>query len=151
MRPVATTGASRILRFTSWSDMSTPPELSSASVFALPPLSENSMRARCVKPRFPPSPTAWQRSWSTLTRTASFDGSPASAWVSEADFTYVPIPPFHSSSTGASSTARMSVSPSITSGVSSEIPRARRACGESSTSFAPRGTIIPPSLSRLWS
>ena len=42
--------------FTSWSDMSTPPELSMASVLSRPPRVQYSRRARWVRPRLPPSP-----------------------------------------------------------------------------------------------
>ena len=42
---------------TSWSELSTPAELSMASVLMRPPASAYSMRPRWVKPRLPPSPT----------------------------------------------------------------------------------------------
>ena len=114
--------------FTSWSEQSTPAELSIASMKIRPPPSANSTRARCVKPRFPPSPTTRQRSSRASTRTASFVLSPTSACRSSSAFTYVPIPPFQSRSTGARSTARIS-----SFGVSdvSSTPSAARASGES--------------------
>ena len=46
----------RILMLTSWSDMSTPPELSTASVLTQAAAApQYSSRPRCVKPRLPPS------------------------------------------------------------------------------------------------
>ncbi len=42
--------------FTSWSEQSTPAELSSASVLIRPPARSNSIRPRSVTPRLPPSP-----------------------------------------------------------------------------------------------
>ena len=42
---------------TSWSEVSTPAELSIASVFTRPPVSAYSIRPRWVSPRLPPSPT----------------------------------------------------------------------------------------------
>src|SRR5207253_40934 len=47
-RPSSTAARRQILRFTSWSDMSTPAELSTASVLIRPPASAYSMRARLV-------------------------------------------------------------------------------------------------------
>src|SRR5881227_1390827 len=85
--PASTTGRRQILRFTSWSERSTPAELSMASVLMRPPASAKAIRARCVKPRFPPSATARPRSASASTRTASFAGSPTSACVSAAALT----------------------------------------------------------------
>ena len=43
--------------FTSWSEVSTPAELSMASVSMRPPARANSMRPAWVKPRLAPSPT----------------------------------------------------------------------------------------------
>ena len=59
------------------------------------------MRARWVSPRLPPSPITRQRSWSASTRIASDERSSASASVSVEALTTVPMPPFHSRSTGA--------------------------------------------------
>ncbi len=42
---------------TSWSEVSTPAELSMKSVFTSPPPSAYSTLASCVSPRFPPSPS----------------------------------------------------------------------------------------------
>ncbi len=67
---------------TSWSEVSTPAELSIASVLAWPPLSANSIRPSWVKPRLPPSPTTLQRRSFPSTRTASFALSPTSTFVS---------------------------------------------------------------------
>ncbi len=68
---------------TSWSEQSTPPELSIASVLMRPPASANSMRPSWVAPRLPPSPKTLQRSSPPLTRTASLARSPtaASVWL----------------------------------------------------------------------
>ena len=93
--------------FTSWSEVSTPALLSMASVLILPPspsgppLRSNSIRPSWVRPRLPPSPTTLTRRSSPLTRIASLALSPTSALDSADDFTYVPMPPFHSRSTGA--------------------------------------------------
>ena len=67
---------------TSWSEQSTPAELSIASVLILPPSRANSMRPRWVSPRLPPSPTTLTRSSLPSARTASLALSPASACVS---------------------------------------------------------------------
>ena len=64
---------------TSWSEQSTPAELSMKSALTRPPRWANSMRARCVRPRLPPSPTTRQRSWSASTRIESDERSSASA------------------------------------------------------------------------
>ena len=79
--------------FTSWSEQSTPAELSMASVLMRPPFSAYSTRPSCVKPRLPPSPTTLQRSSPPFTRIASFARSPTSAFDCRFDFTYVPMPP----------------------------------------------------------
>src|SRR5918999_623670 len=101
--PSLTAASSRILMLTSWSEQSTPAELSSASVLILPPPAAYSIRARWVRPRLPPSPITRQRSSEASTRTASLALSPASVCVSPLAFTYVPIPSFQSRSTGARS------------------------------------------------
>ena len=72
---------------TSWSEVSTPAELSMKSVFISPPPSEYSIRAAWVKPRLPPSPTTRARSRVALIRTALLDRSPTSACDSELAFT----------------------------------------------------------------
>ena len=72
---------------TSRSEQSTPPELSIASLLMRPPRSAYSMRARCVSPRLPPSPTTRQRRSEAFTRTPSLALSPASACDSELVFT----------------------------------------------------------------
>ena len=73
--------------FTSWSEVSTPAELSMKSVLIRPPSPPRprraySIRPSWVSPRLPPSPTQWQRRSSPSTRIASLALSPASAWVS---------------------------------------------------------------------
>ncbi len=72
---------------TSWSEQSTPPELSMASVLIRPPARANSIRPRWVKPRLPPSPTTRARSSVASMRTASLALSPTSACVSVEAFT----------------------------------------------------------------
>ena len=72
---------------TSWSEVSTPAELSTASVLIRPPLSAYSMRARCVMARFAPSPMTFARNVSASTRRLSLARSPASPWRSELAFT----------------------------------------------------------------
>jgi hypothetical protein len=64
---------------TSWSEVSTPAELSMKSVLTSPPPSAYSTLASSVRPRFPPSPTTLALSSDASTRTASLDRSPASA------------------------------------------------------------------------
>ena len=92
---------SRIFRLTSWSEQSTPAELSTASVLMRPPACAYSMRPRCVKPRLPPSPTTRARRSPPLTRMASFVRSPTSALDSSDALTNVPMPPFQNRSTAA--------------------------------------------------
>ncbi len=60
--PAATWASRRILMLTSWSEQSTPAELSMASVLTRTPLSAASTRPRWVSPRLPPSTTIAQRS-----------------------------------------------------------------------------------------
>jgi len=72
---------------TSWSEQSTPAELSIASVLTLPPALANSIRPRWVRPRLPPSPTTRARSSPPFTRIASLALSPTSVWLSVAAFT----------------------------------------------------------------
>ena len=67
---------------TSWSEASTPPELSTASVLIRPPAAQYSSRARWVKPRLPPSPTTRARTELASTRTRSLARSPTSAFSS---------------------------------------------------------------------
>ena len=64
---------------TSWSEVSTPAELSMKSVHTRPPASAYSILASWVRPRLPPSPITLARSAAASTRTASFDRSPTSA------------------------------------------------------------------------
>ena len=72
---------------TSWSEQSTPAELSMASVQMRPPARANSTRPSWVKPRLPPSPTTLQRSSAPFTRMASLARSPTSACVWRLAFT----------------------------------------------------------------
>ena len=67
---------------TSWSEVSTPAELSMKSVLIRPPSAAYSIRPSWVSPRLPPSPTHLARSCRPSTRIASLALSPASAWVS---------------------------------------------------------------------
>ena len=127
--------------FTSWSLQSTPAELSMASVLTRPPASAYSTRPRWVKPRLPPSPTMRQRSSAPLTRSESLARSPTSAWVSPVAFTYVPMPPFHSRSTGA---RRMVDISSVGVHDSRSVPNRRRTASESSMVFSVRGYTPPP-------
>ena len=73
--------------FTSWSEVSTPAELSMASVLIRPPARANSILPAWVKPRFAPSPTTLHRRSRPLTRTASLALSPTSRLASLAAFT----------------------------------------------------------------
>ena len=61
-----------------------------------------------VTPRLPPSATIRQRSSLPFTRNASLARSPTWELSSVDAFTYVPMPPFHSRSTGAFKIAEMS-------------------------------------------
>jgi hypothetical protein len=72
---------------TSWSEVSTPAELSMASVWMATPACAASMRPSCVKPRLPPSPTTLQRSSRPSTRSTSLARSPTSACDSLLAFT----------------------------------------------------------------
>ena len=65
--------------FTSWSEVSTPAELSMKSVVIRPPAGAYSIRPSWVSPRLPPSPTQRARSSPPSTRMASLALSPASA------------------------------------------------------------------------
>ena len=67
---------------TSWSEVSTPAELSMKSVLTSPPARAYSILAAWVRPRLPPSATTWARSRGASMRTASLARSPASACVS---------------------------------------------------------------------
>ena len=67
---------------TSWSEVSTPAELSIASVLTCTPARAASIRPSWVTPRLPPSPTTLHRSAFPLTRIASLALSPTSALVS---------------------------------------------------------------------
>ncbi len=127
--------------FTSWSEQSTPAELSIASVFTFPPPSAYAIRARWVSPRFPPSPMTRQRSSPASMRTASFVLSPTSECVSDAARTYVPMPPFQSRSAGARRIARIS---SFGVSSSASVPSAARTGSVSAIDFALRGWTPPP-------
>ena len=61
---------------TSWSEVSTPAELSMASVLIRTPLKAASIRPSWEQPRLPPSPTTLTRSYLPLTRMASLARSP---------------------------------------------------------------------------
>ena len=67
---------------TSWSEVSTPAELSIASVLTRTPARAASIRPSWVAPRLPPSPTTLHRSALPSTRIASLARSPTSALVS---------------------------------------------------------------------
>ncbi len=127
--------------FTSWSDVSTPAELSMASVLMRPPASAYSTRARWVNPRLPPSATTRHRRVPASTRTASLVRSPTSAFASVDAFTNVPMPPFHRRSTGA---RRIALTTSSGVSAASPTPRTRRAASDRSTDFAVRGYTPPP-------
>ncbi len=73
--------------FTSWSEVSTPAELSMKSVLIRPPARAYSIRPSWVQPRLPPSPAHSARTSAPFTRTASLALSPTSALVSEDAFT----------------------------------------------------------------
>ena len=85
--PCATRRSTRILMLTSRSLVSTPAELSIASVLRMTPLSAASIRPSWVKPRLPPSPTILARRSLPLTRSASLALSPTCALVSVEAFT----------------------------------------------------------------
>ena len=72
---------------TSWSEQSTPAELSMASVKMLPPACANSTRPSWVSPRLPPSATTLHRKSAPFTRIASFARSPTSAFDCDCAFT----------------------------------------------------------------
>ncbi len=72
---------------TSWSEVSTPAELSMKSVLSSTPCCAASMRPFWVMPRLPPSPTILQRSSWPFTRRPLLARSPTSAWLSEAALT----------------------------------------------------------------
>ena len=129
--------------FTSWSEVSTPALLSIASVLTRPPFNANSIRPSWVSPRLPPSPTTFtRRSWPS-TRIESLALSPTSASFSVDALTYVPMPPFHSRSTGALRMARISSAGVILVAVDS-MPSAAFTCGVTGTDFALRGKTPPP-------
>ena len=68
--------------FTSWSEVSTPAELSMKSVLTRPPPSAYSILASWVRPEVPAlADRPWPARWAASTRTASLDRSPASAWT----------------------------------------------------------------------
>ena len=112
------------------------------SALMRPPPRANSTRARRVSPRLPPSPTTRQRSSLASTRIASLERSWAASSVSSLALTTVPMPPFHSRSTGA---RRMSRIRSLGASESSSIPSARCAASDSGIHLAVRGHTPPPS------
>ena len=93
---------------TSRSEMSTPPELSMASVLMWPPRRAYSMRARWVKARLAPSPTTRARTCDPVTRTSALARSSISRSGSSVARTNVPTPPAKSRVTGAWRMARIS-------------------------------------------
>ena len=128
---------------TSWSEVSTPAELSMKSVLSNTPLRAASMRPFWVRPRLPPSPTILQRRSSPLMRSALLARSPTSALVSDAAFTYVPMPPFHNRSTGALRIALMS-SVGDSDSTSAPIPSTSRISGVIATALRLRANTPPP-------
>ena len=129
--------------FTSWSELSTPAELSMASVLMRPP------RERVLDPRplgeargCRPRPTTRQRSSVASMRTASLVRSPTSASDSVDAFTNVPMPPFQSRSTGARRIALHQLVGGERPVADAEHARAPRR--ERSTDFALRGYTPPP-------
>lgn len=129
--------------FTSWSEVSTPALLSMASVLTLPPLRANSIRPSWVAPRLPPSPITLARTSWPSTRIASLALSPTSAFDSADDFTYVPMPPFHSRSTGACRIAFIR-SAGVIFAAPDSMPSASRMCALSWIALAERGKMPPP-------
>ena len=67
---------------TSWSEVSTPAELSMASVLTRTPQNAASMRPSWERPRLPPSPTTLTRSCLPSTRIGSLARSPIERWSS---------------------------------------------------------------------
>ena len=67
---------------TSWSELSTPAELSIASVLISTPLSAASTRPSWVTPRLPPSPTTRAAQISTVDADAVVGLVPDLAWLS---------------------------------------------------------------------
>ncbi len=127
---------------TSWSEQSTPAELSMASLNTRPPPRANSMRPRWVTPRFPPSPTTLQRRSQPSARMLSLALSPTAECGSSAALIYVPMPPFQSKSTGAFKMPAIN-----SSGVrcSPSIPRTALIGSVISIDFEERGNTPPPS------
>src|SRR3546814_8424665 len=145
--PACTWPLSRILMLTSWSEVSTPAELSMKSVLISTPLCAASMRPHWVKPRLPPSPPPLHRSSPPLMRIALLARSPTSALASPLPLTYVPMPPFHSSYTGALSPALIS-SLELIAATSSPRPTASRISADTGIDLAQRATPPPPFLTR---
>ncbi len=113
------------------------------SVLMRPPPSAYSILPSCVAPRLPPSPTTRARMSLPLIRTESFARSPTSEFDSFDDFTYVPMPPFHSRSTGAFRMALISSFGVMSWGASSGMPTAARTSGDGVTLFALRSMMSP--------
>ena len=87
------------------------------------------------------------RSWWPLTRIASLARSPMAELSSVAALTYVPMPPFHSRSTGACRIAFIS-----SAGVMVDVPLGRPRASTISrvmgTDFSDRSNTPPPALMR---
>ena len=131
---------------TSWSEQSTPAELSIASVLILPPARANSMRPRWVSPRLPPSPTTLTRSSLPSTRTASLALSPASACDSVGRLDVgadaaVPQQVGRGAQDGRDQLGRAQLGD-----VRRRCPSAARISGPTGTDFAVRGHTPPPAL-----
>lgn len=129
--------------FTSWSEVSTPALLSMASVLTRPPFCANSIRPSWVRPRLPPSPTTWTRRSAPSTRIASLALSPTSVCDSAEDLTYVPMPPFHSRSTGALRIALIR-SAGVILEIFSSMPSTSRMWPLIGIALAVRGKTPPP-------
>ena len=136
--------------FTSWSEVSTPAELSMKSVLIRPPPRAYSIRPSWVKPRLPPSATQRARSCEPSTRTGSLALSPAAEWGSAEALTKVPTPPLNSRSTGARRTALTS-SFGVSRATCSGRPSAARTWGLTGTDFASRRYTPPPVEISAWS
>ena len=86
---------------TSWSEVSTPAELSIESVLIRPPAARVLDPAELGEPEVAALADAAHAQVVAVDRIASLALSPTSAWVSVLAFTYVPMPPFQNRSTGA--------------------------------------------------
>ena len=104
-----------------------------------PPPRAYSIRPAWVTARFAPSPTTRARRSRPSTRTASFARSPTCACDSSLAFTYVPMPPFHSRSTGS---FRIALTTSLGVAVSAARPSSAFACGVSFSDLSERDHIL---------